>query len=62
MAAADAEAGAAAVRFALTDDEKRQLDAIIEKNEDKRCFVPAFVSFAHPEEGGATKPSLVLGY
>ena len=58
-----AAAGVAAGSFALTDDEKRQLDAVVDqKGNGLRCFVPAFVSFANPEEGGATKPSMVLGY
>ena len=50
---------AGVITFSLMDEEKRKLDAI---NADQRCVVPPFMSFADPEEGGAIKPSAVLGY
>jgi len=48
-----------ALSFMLTNDEKRELDAV---NTDTRCFEPSWAKFADPEQGGAAKPSVVLGY
>lgn len=57
--AAQVTEAAGVITFSLVDEEKRRLDAI---NADQRCVVPPFMSFADPEEGGCTKPSVVLGY
>jgi len=53
------EEGTGATKFSLLDEEKRQLDAM---DAGRRTVTPAFMTFADPEEGGAVKPSIVLGY
>mmetsp|Transcript_34996 Transcript_34996/g.76501 ORF Transcript_34996/g.76501 Transcript_34996/m.76501 type:complete len:382 (-) Transcript_34996:290-1435(-) len=53
------EEGTAVLKFSLLDEEKRQLDAL---DANQRSVTPAFMTFADPEQGGAIKPSAVLGY
>jgi len=48
-----------ALSFTLLDSEKRQIDAI---DENRQFATVSFATVSDPEEGGATKPSVVLGY
>ena len=59
MTSMQVEEGTGATKFSLLDEEKRQLDAM---DAGRRTVTPAFMTFADPEEGGAVKPSIVLGY
>mmetsp|Transcript_5117 Transcript_5117/g.8896 ORF Transcript_5117/g.8896 Transcript_5117/m.8896 type:complete len:395 (+) Transcript_5117:216-1400(+) len=54
--------GAGSITFSLMDEEKRQLDALDALNLGQRSVNPSFMTFAAPGEGGAIKPSSVLGY
>lgn len=57
--AAQVKDAAGAIEFCFFDEEKRILDRV---DAHTRFVQPAFMKFADPEQGGAVKPSVVLGY